>query len=219
MRALISVSDKTNLVEFASQLVELGFEIIATGGTKKALDEANIKTIYIEDVTGFPEILDGRVKTLHPAIHGGLLAKRDNKSHMEALAKLHIETIDLLCVNLYPFKQTIKSIMTTQEPDNYVLTNMYSTSYEVEGNDAVIVEILACNKLKVVKKDNYYLINNEDKLYYNISKEYSDALGILITKEKIIVLDGSYLYFNNNVLLESREKSNYIIEVKDEIFK
>lgn len=117
------------------------------------------------------------------------------------------------------FKQTIKSIMTTQEPDNYVLTNMYSTSYEVEGNDAVIVEILACNKLKVVKKDNYYLINNEDKLYYNISKEYSDALGILITKEKIIVLDGSYLYFNNNVLLESREKSNYIIEVKDEIFK
>lgn len=109
MRALISVSDKTNLVEFASQLVELGFEIIATGGTKKALDEANIKTIYIEDVTGFPEILDGRVKTLHPAIHGGLLAKRDNKSHMEALAKLHIETIDLLCVNLYPFKQTIKN--------------------------------------------------------------------------------------------------------------
>lgn len=109
MRALISVSDKTNLVEFASQLVELGFEIIATGGTKKALDEANIKTIYIEDVTGFPEILDGRVKTLHPAIHGGLLAKRDNKSHMEALAKLHIESIDLLCVNLYPFKQTIKN--------------------------------------------------------------------------------------------------------------
>ncbi len=108
MRALLSVSDKTNLVWFAEELVKLGYEIIATGGTKKALDEANIKTIYVEDVTGFPEILDGRVKTLHPKIHGALLAKRDNPKHMEALKELNIATIDLLCVNLYPFKETIK---------------------------------------------------------------------------------------------------------------
>ena len=108
MRALISVSDKTGVVEFAKELSSLGFEIIATGGTKKALDAEGIKTIYVEDVTGFPEILDGRVKTLHPNIHGGILAKRDNESHMESLKKLNIETIDLLCVNLYPFKETIK---------------------------------------------------------------------------------------------------------------
>ena len=108
MRALISVSDKTGVVEFAKELSSLGFEIIATGGTKKALDAEGIKTIYVEDVTGFPEILDGRVKTLHPNIHGGILAKRDDDSHMESLKKLNIETIDLLCVNLYPFKETIK---------------------------------------------------------------------------------------------------------------
>ena len=109
MRALLSVSNKLGLIPFARELSNLGFEIIATGGTKKALDEAGIKTIYVEDVTGFPEILDGRVKTLHPHIHGGILAKRENQKHMEALKKLNIETIDLLCVNLYPFKETIKN--------------------------------------------------------------------------------------------------------------
>lgn len=109
MRALLSVSDKRNIVSFAKSLIDLGFEIIATGGTKKVLDENNIKTTYIEEVTGFPEILDGRVKTLHPKIHGALLAKRDNPSHMAALKELNIDLIDVLCVNLYPFKETIKN--------------------------------------------------------------------------------------------------------------
>ena len=108
MKALISVSDKRNIVDFARNLSELGYEIIATGGTKKVLDANGVKTIYVEEVTNFKEILDGRVKTLHPNIHGALLAKRDDKKHMDTLKELNIDTIDILCVNLYPFKETIK---------------------------------------------------------------------------------------------------------------
>lgn len=107
-RALVSVSDKTDLVRFVKGLVENGYEIISTGGTKKKLDEAGIKTISVEEVTNFPEILDGRVKTLNPYIHGGLLARRDKPEHMAVLKKLNIHTIDLVCVNLYPFKETIE---------------------------------------------------------------------------------------------------------------
>lgn len=107
-RALISVSDKTKIIEFAKELESLGYEIISTGGTKKTLDEAKIRTIGISDVTGFPEILDGRVKTLHPKVHGGLLAVRDLKSHQDQLKENEIEYIDLVCVNLYPFKKTIE---------------------------------------------------------------------------------------------------------------
>lgn len=106
-QALVSVSDKTDLIPFVKGLVECGYRIISTGGTKKALDNAGIETVAIDDVTGFPEICDGRVKTLHPMVHGGLLSVRDNPSHMEQCARLNIEMIDLVCVNLYPFKQTI----------------------------------------------------------------------------------------------------------------
>lgn len=107
MRALISVSDKTNVDVFASELEKLGYEIIATGGTSKLLKEKGIKVINIEDVTGFPEICEGRVKTLHPKVHGGLLAKRDSVEHMQELKDNNIELIDLVCVNLYPFKKAI----------------------------------------------------------------------------------------------------------------
>ena len=107
-RALVSVSDKTNLVEFVSGLVELGYEIISTGGTKRVLDEAGLPTIGISDVTGFPEIMDGRVKTLHPNVHGALLCVRDNPSHVEQIKELGIDYIDLVCVNLYPFKETVQ---------------------------------------------------------------------------------------------------------------
>lgn len=106
-RALISVSDKTGIVDFAKELCNLGFEIISTGGTHKTLEEAGLKVIGISDITGFPECLDGRVKTLHPSIHAGLLAIRGNKEHMEQLEKLGIDTIDMVVVNLYPFKQTV----------------------------------------------------------------------------------------------------------------
>ena len=98
-RALISVSDKTGIVAFAQGLVEQGVEIISTGGTKHTLDQAGIKTLSIEEVTGFPEMMDGRVKTLHPKIHGGLLGRRDLSSHMEAMETENIQPIDFVCVN------------------------------------------------------------------------------------------------------------------------
>ena len=107
-RALVSVTDKTGVVDFCKGLVECGYEIISTGGTKRVLDEAGVKTIGIQDVTGFPEILDGRVKTLHPNVHGGLLAVRDNPNHVAQLNEHNIEYIDLVCVNLYAFKKTIE---------------------------------------------------------------------------------------------------------------
>ncbi|MDK2936057.1 MAG: phosphoribosylaminoimidazolecarboxamide formyltransferase / cyclohydrolase [Eubacteriaceae bacterium] len=107
MRALISVSDKTGIVEFAKQLEAMGFEILSTGGTLKALSDAGLKVIAVSDVTGFPECLDGRVKTLHPKIHGGILGIRDNKEHQKQMMELEITPIDLLVINLYPFKNTI----------------------------------------------------------------------------------------------------------------
>jgi phosphoribosylaminoimidazolecarboxamide formyltransferase / IMP cyclohydrolase len=104
--ALLSVSDKTGLVDFAKGLVSLGWDLISTGGTATALRSAGIKVRDVSDVTGFSEMLEGRVKTLHPAVHGGLLAKRDSPDHMEALASHQIAPIDLVAVNLYPFEQT-----------------------------------------------------------------------------------------------------------------
>lgn len=114
-RALVSVSDKTNLVSFVQNLVELGYEIISTGGTKKTLEEAGMEVIAIDEVTHFPEILEGRVKTLHPMVHGGLLAKRDDVHHQEQVAQNNIQYIDLVCVNLYPFAKTIQNPETTHE--------------------------------------------------------------------------------------------------------
>ncbi len=107
MRALISVSDKTGIIEFAKELTALGIDIISTGGTYAKLKEAGVKALEISEVTGFPECLDGRVKTLHPAVHAGLLAMRSNQDHMKQIRDLNIETIDLVIVNLYPFKATI----------------------------------------------------------------------------------------------------------------
>ena len=107
MKALISVSDKSGIVEFAKELEKLGVEIISTGGTYRKLKEDGVKVTEISDYTGFPECLDGRVKTLHPKVHAGILAMRSNPNHMEQLNELNIDTIDFVVVNLYPFKQTI----------------------------------------------------------------------------------------------------------------
>ncbi len=114
-RALVSVSDKSGLVEFVKGLESLGWQIIATGGTQRLLEQQGVKTIGISEVTGFPEICDGRVKTLHPKVHGGLLARRDEESHLAALRENGIEFIDLVCVNLYPFRQTIANPDVTME--------------------------------------------------------------------------------------------------------
>ena len=106
-RALLSVSDKTDLVPFARKLAALDVTLISTGGTARALEEAGLDVIPIDQVTGFPEMMDGRVKTLHPRVHGGLLALRDNDTHVAAMTEHDIEPIDLVCINLYPFEQTI----------------------------------------------------------------------------------------------------------------
>ncbi|MEG1608927.1 MAG: bifunctional phosphoribosylaminoimidazolecarboxamide formyltransferase/IMP cyclohydrolase, partial [Clostridia bacterium] len=106
-RALISVSDKTGIVDLAKNLIKFGYEIVSTGGTLKALKADGVVAIDISDITGFPECLDGRVKTLHPNVHAGLLAMRSNKEHMDFLEKMNINTIDIVVVNLYPFKETV----------------------------------------------------------------------------------------------------------------
>src|SRR5689334_15638278 len=105
-RALLSVSDKTGIVDFARGLAELGIELVSTGGTAAALTQAGLEVRPIEDYTGFPEIMGGRVKTLHPKLYAGLLALRDDEEHMAAAAEHEIEFVDLVCVNLYPFEAT-----------------------------------------------------------------------------------------------------------------
>src|ERR671916_1092804 len=106
-RALVSVSDKTGIEDFARRLSELGFEIISTGGTARTLTEAGVRVVPVSEVTGEPEILGGRVKTLHPKIHGGILADLTDPDHAVQLAEHDIGPIDLVCINLYPFERTV----------------------------------------------------------------------------------------------------------------
>src|SRR6266851_2398703 len=113
-RALISVSDKTGIVDFARALKDFDVEIISTGGTAKALRDAGISVRDVSDITGFTEMMDGRIKTLHPKIHGALLGVRDNPEHESAMREHGIQPIDMVVVNLYPFEQTIKRKDVTQ---------------------------------------------------------------------------------------------------------
>ena len=105
-RALLSVSNKTGIVDLARGLASRGFELVSTGGTARALTEAGLAVTNVSDLTGFPEMMDGRVKTLHPHIHGGILARRDRPDHLHAIAQLGIAPIDVVVVNLYPFAET-----------------------------------------------------------------------------------------------------------------
>ncbi|MBW2053014.1 MAG: hypothetical protein JRF41_13575, partial [Deltaproteobacteria bacterium] len=106
-RALISVTDKAGVVDFAKQLDQMGIEILSTGGTASAIREAGVKVVEVADYTGFPEMLDGRVKTLHPKVHAGILFRRDVKDHVAQMADHHLPPIDLVCVNLYAFEATV----------------------------------------------------------------------------------------------------------------
>src|SRR5690242_10201868 len=115
-RCLISVTDKTGIVEFADQLIKSGYEIISTGGTAKALKRGEIAVREVEELTGYPEILEGRVKTLHPKIFGGLLAIRDNPRHQKDMSSHDIEPIDMVVVNLYPFEKVVTETV-LQEKD------------------------------------------------------------------------------------------------------
>src|SRR5258707_5312857 len=115
MRALLSVSDKRGVVQFARQLIELRWDIVSTGGTAEALRREGIPVVGVEDITGFPEMMDGRVKTLHPKVHGGLLAKRSDPGHLRAMREHGITPIDLVAVNLYPFRETVARPDVTDE--------------------------------------------------------------------------------------------------------
>ena len=106
-RALISVTDKTGVVDFAAELSKMGVAVLSTGGTAKALSQGGVKVVEVADYTGFPEMLDGRVKTLHPKIHAGILFRRDSRDHIGQMAANHLPPIDLVCVNLYAFEATV----------------------------------------------------------------------------------------------------------------
>lgn len=167
-RALISVSDKAGIVEFAKQLEELGVEIISTGGTAKKLVEAGVKVIGISAVTGFPECLDGRVKTLHPNIHAGLLAMRSNEEHMKQLAELNVTPIDLVVVNLYPFKQTIlkEGVSREEAIENIDIggPTMLRSAAKNFQDVAVVVDPEDYEKVIAEVKDNGE-VSNETKFY------------------------------------------------------
>src|SRR5699024_3182731 len=158
-RALISVSNKEGVASFASGLVKLGYDIISTGGTLRTLKSADIPAIAVEEVTGSPEILDGRVKTLHPSIHGGLLADRTNESHMKQLHELGIHTIDLVVVNLYPFNETVQKEGISQKDiieniDIGVPSMLRAASKYVEFSLVVVVPDDYASILDALKSDD-----------------------------------------------------------------
>ena len=171
-RALISVSDKTNIVEFAKGLEKHGFEVISTGGTYTHLKNNGVSCISIEDVTHFPEILEGRVKTLHPKIHGGLLSKRGNELHDKHVAENNIEYIDLVCVNLYPFEATVKKEGVSEEE---IIENI-----DIGGPSMLRSSAKNFNDVAVVTDINDYAKILEELEKGGISYETRRALAIKV---------------------------------------
>ena len=171
-RALISVSDKTNIVEFAKGLEKHGFEVISTGGTYTHLKNNGVSCISIEDVTHFPEILEGRVKTLHPKIHGGLLSKRGNELHNKHVAENNIEYIDLVCVNLYPFEATVKKEGVSEEE---IIENI-----DIGGPSMLRSAAKNFNDVAVVTDINDYVKILEELEQGGISYETRRALAIKV---------------------------------------
>ena len=167
-RALISVSNKENITEFAKGLVELGYEIISTGGTLKAIQDANIEAKAVDEITGFPEIMDGRVKTLHPLIHGGLLGKRSNLDHMKQMEENNISPIDMVVVNLYPFKETLQKPGVTNEEiiENIDIggpTMLRSAAKNFE-DVAVVVDPTDYEKVLTELRENTFSVESRKKL-------------------------------------------------------
>ncbi|MFS0779846.1 bifunctional phosphoribosylaminoimidazolecarboxamide formyltransferase/IMP cyclohydrolase [Neobacillus sp. 3P2-tot-E-2] len=201
-RALISVSDKNGILEFAKELVSLGFEIISTGGTKKALQEQGVPVLGVSDVTGFPEILEGRVKTLNPFIHGGLLAKHDDEQHQKQLQEHSIDPIQIVCVNLYPFQQTIaKPDVTTEDAiENIDIggPTMLRASAKNHQYVTVVVDPVDYNKvIEELKADGKTTLETRRKLaakvfrhtaaYDALIAEYMTDLAQEETPEKLTV--------------------------------
>ncbi len=190
-RALISVSDKTGIIDLASELIKFGYEIISTGGTLKALNQAGLEAVDITTITGFPECLDGRVKTLHPNVHAGLLAMRNNSQHMDFLEKMNINTIDIVVVNLYPFKQTISKpnidLQTAIENIDIGGPTMLRSAAKNYQDVAVVVDpsdystiINELNNGEIKKETKFYLMY---KVYQHTA--YYDTLIANYLREKL----------------------------------
>jgi len=171
-RALISVSDKEGIADFAKELSNLNVKILSTGGTASILEKAGLKITEVSSVTNFPEMLDGRVKTLHPIIHAGILARRDIKDHVETLKKHDIETIDLLVVNLYPFEQTIKKPKVTIEE---VIEN-------IDIGGPTLVRAAAKNYKDVI------IVTSKDQ-YSNVLKSLKEKGDLSIDQREKLALD------------------------------
>src|ERR1051325_3490697 len=161
-RALISVSDKTGIVDLARELAHFNVEIISTGGTSRALRDAGIAVRDVSEITGFPEMMDGRVKTLHPRVHGGLLALRDNAGHVAAMQQHEIQPIDLVVVNLYPFAETIKRAGVTRE----------EAIEQIDIGGPAMIRSAAKNA-----RDVAVVVSSDD--YSEITKELNDHDGAL----------------------------------------
>jgi hypothetical protein len=189
--ALISVSDKTGIVPFAKVIEKYGYQIISTGGTAKSLKEAGIKTKDISEITEFPEMMDGRVKTLHPKIHGGLLAVRDNKEHMNIAKKHDISMIDLVVVNLYPFEATIqkKGVSLEEAIENIDIggPSMLRSAAKNHHSVAVVTD----------PKDYNHIIEEMEKHDGAITQETKKALAVKVFSMTAHYDSLIYHYLNN----------------------
>lgn len=190
-RALLSVSDKRGIVEFGKELAAMGVDIISTGGTMKALRDAGVPVTAVQDVTGFPEMMDGRVKTLHPKIHGAILAMRDHASHVQAMKDHGITPIDLVVVNLYPFRETIAKpdVTLADAIENIDIGGPCMVRAAAKNNKFVAIvtnpdmygEITELLKKDGELSDAYRL--NLARLAFTHTAEYDAAIAAYLTEE------------------------------------
>ena len=190
-RALLSVSDKRGIVEFGKELAAMGVDIISTGGTMKALRDAGVPVTAVQDVTGFPEMMDGRVKTLHPKIHGAILAMRDHESHVQAMKDHGIIPIDLVVVNLYPFRETIAKpdVTLADAIENIDIGGPCMVRAAAKNNKFVAIvtnpdmygEITELLKKDGELSDAYRL--NLARLAFTHTAEYDAAIAAYLTEE------------------------------------
>jgi len=166
-RALISVYDKTDILDFAKFLISKGVEIISTGGTYKYLKENNIEVIEVSKITNFEEMLDGRVKTLHPNIHGGILALRDNEEHMRTLKERNIDTIDYVIVNLYPFFEKVKEDLSFEEKIEFIDIGGPTMLRSAAKSFKDVVVISDVKDYEIIKEE----INKSDDVSYETRKK------------------------------------------------